>query len=110
MYLASISCRVGYRLTHPKSTIAVDEDLIGQQIADSFIMEGHQTLEEDYVRWPHIGWLLHPGMLDEGVLRDFYAFAAFYKIHESLIGEIEVQGIRVVEVILGDADLCLIDI
>lgn len=73
-------------------------------------MEGHQPLEEDDVCWPHVSRLLHSGMLDEGILRDLYTIAAFYKIDEGLIGEIEIQGIGVVEVILGDVDLCFIDI
>lgn len=110
MCLASVSCRVGCRLTQTKSTIAVYEDLVGQQIPDSLVMEGHQSLEEDDIGRPHVGGLLHPGMLDEGILRDFYAIAAFYKVDEGLIGEIEVEGIGVVEVILSDVDLSLIDV
>lgn len=73
-------------------------------------MEGHQSLEEDDVGRPHIGGLLHPGMLDEGVLGDFYAIAAFYKVDEGLIGEIKIQGIGVVEIIFSDVDLSLIDV
>ena len=73
-------------------------------------MEGHQPLEEDDVGRPHVGGLLHPGVLDEGVLRDFHAIAAFNKIDEGLIGEVEIEGVGVVEVILGDVDLCLIDV
>lgn len=73
-------------------------------------MEGHQSLEEDDVGRAHVGGLLHPGVLDEGVLRDFHAFAAFDEVEEGLVGEIEVQGVGVVEVIFGDVNLSLIDV
>jgi hypothetical protein len=72
-------------------------------------VKGHQTLEEDDVGWAYVCGLLQAGVLDEGVLWNFYLIAAFYKIHQGFVGEVEVQSVGVVEVVLGDVDLCFIN-
>lgn len=48
-------------------------------------------------------------MLDEGVLGDTNFVVAFDQIDQSLVGKVEIQGIGVIEVVLGDVDLSLID-
>ena len=73
-------------------------------------MEGHQTLEEDDVGGSYHGDFLHAGVLDETVLWNRHCFAAVHQTVESFVGQVEVEGVGVVEVELGDVHLALVDV
>lgn len=72
-------------------------------------MEGHEPLEEDDVGGAHEGGLLEARVLDEGVLGDADLVVAVDEVDEGLVGEVEVEGVGVVEVVLCDVDLGLVD-
>lgn len=48
-------------------------------------------------------------MFDEGVLWNSHSVVAFDEIDERFVGEVEVEGVGVVEVVFCDIDLGLID-
>lgn len=72
-------------------------------------MEGHQPLEEDDIGRAHVGRFLQTSMLYEGILWNSDSIVAFDEIDESLVGQVEIQGIGVIKVILCDVDLSLVD-
>jgi len=90
-------------------TVAVDEDFVGEQVSDAFVVEGHQALEEDDVCGADEGGLFEPGVFDEGVLWNSHSVVAFDEIDERFVGEVEVEGVGVVEVVFCDIDLGLVD-
>lgn len=49
-------------------------------------------------------------MFDEGVLGNGDRFIGLDEVDQSLIGQIEVKGVRVIEVVFGDVYLALIDV
>ena len=72
-------------------------------------MEGHQSFEQDDVSWVNISRLLQPLVLDEGVLRNRHRFISMLQGFENLVGQIEVQSERVIEIVLAYIDLSLIN-
>lgn len=72
-------------------------------------MEGHQALKEDDVCGADKGGLFESGVFDEGVLWNSHSVVAFDQIDERFVGEVEVEGVGVVEVVFCDIDLGLID-
>ncbi len=48
-------------------------------------------------------------MLDKRILRNFHRTVAFDQVPKGTIGQVEVQSVRVVEVVFCDVDLSLID-
>lgn len=48
-------------------------------------------------------------MFDEGVLWNSHSVVAFDEIDERFVGEVEVEGVGVVEVVFCDIDLGFID-
>ena len=91
-------------------TIAIDEDLICEEISDSFVVERKEALEEDDIGRANRGCFLESGVLDERVLRDLDRCVGIDEIEEGLVGEIKVKGVGVIKIILSDVYLSLIDI
>ncbi len=71
-------------------------------------MESHQSLEEDDVSRTNVGRFLQSCMFDKRVLWDADSIIALDEINKSLVGEVEVKGVGMVEVVLGNIDLCLV--
>lgn len=83
------------------TTVAVDEDLVCEQISNSFIIKGHQPLKENDIGWTNILRLFESGVLNERILRNGNRLVRFYKTNKSLIGHIEVQSVRMVEIVFS---------
>lgn len=49
-------------------------------------------------------------MFNEGVLRDWDRLIGLDHADQCFVGEVEVQGVGVVEVVFGDIDLSFVDI
>jgi hypothetical protein len=64
----------------------------------------HQTLEEDDVGWSRKGRLTQPSVLGEGVLGYFHWRVAIDQGEEGAVGEVEVDGVGVIEIVFGDVD------
>jgi hypothetical protein len=72
-------------------------------------MEGHESLEEDDVSGAYVCRFLEAGVFDEGILGDADLVVALDEVDEGLVGEVEVEGVGVVEVVLCDVDLRLVN-
>ena len=73
-------------------------------------MEGHESFEKNDIGWPNESRIFHACMLDEGVLWDGNFIRTIFKINECFIGQIEIQSIGMIEIILSDIDLSFIHI
>jgi hypothetical protein len=90
-------------------TITVNEYFIGKQVPYPFIVERHQAFKEYDICGTNVSRLFHTRMLYERILRNFNPFAALDKINQGFIGQIEIQGIRVIEIIFSNIDFSFID-
>ena len=102
MYLVSIFCKVECHLGRGRGTITVYEYFVGEEVSDSFIVECHQSLEKDYVGWADVCRFFHSGMFDERIFGYRYRFIGLDEIDKGFVGQVEVECIGVIEVILGD--------
>lgn len=90
--------------------VAVDEYFVCEKISNSFIVESHQTFKENDICWTDISRFFKTSVLNEGILWNFNGSIAFDQIFQSFVCEIEVQSVRMIEVVLSNADLSLIHI
>ena len=85
----------------PDVIIASNEYLVSHQVPDSRIVESHQPFEQNDVGRIGISWIGKPFVLNEGVLRNWDSLVAFLHLFECIIGQVEIQGVWMVEVVLG---------
>lgn len=83
-----------------KITITCNENFISHQIADSRIVECHQSLKQNDVGGVGICWVWKTFVLDERILGNGNSLVAFFHLFKGLISEVEIQRIGVVEVVL----------
>jgi hypothetical protein len=72
-------------------------------------VERHQALKEDDVCWAGVGGLRQSGVVREGISRDFHSGVPLNKLKQGFVGEVEVDGIGVVKVVLANIDLIPIE-
>ena len=72
-------------------------------------MEGHQSFEEDDVGRVDVSGLWQALVLHEGILGDSDWLIGILEGLEDFVGEVEIEGQGVVEIIVGDIDFIFID-
>ncbi len=73
-------------------------------------MESHKPLEKNDIGRSNESRIFHACMFDEGILWDGNFIRTISKIDECFVGQIEIQGIGMIEIILSDIDLSFIHI
>jgi hypothetical protein len=88
----------------PRGTIAIDENLVGEQLPYPLIMEGHQPLKEDDIRRASISRLGESRILRERIPRNLHRRISLNQGKEGLIGEVKIDGIGMVEIVFSYID------
>lgn len=86
----------------------MDENFVLHQCADAGIIKCKDTFEHDYFGRGDNVYLLQALVRDEAVAWKG-GFLAFQQVAQNVVGLVEVQGLRVIEVVLFHVDLRLVN-
>jgi hypothetical protein len=93
---------------NPNFTIAVDENLILHEGPDTRVVQSEDPLEHDYLGGHDLVHLLQTLVSHETVPGQSRLFA-LQQVAQNVVGLVEVQRLRVVEVVLLDVDVRFVD-